>query len=80
MCGGRRPVSISADGFNDNRLDRHIGVAGVIAGGYVRDGVDDVHSCGHLAEDCVAKITSAMIEEVVVAQIDKELCCNWLKS
>ena len=45
----------------------------LIAGGDGGNRVDDVHAVGYPAEYGVAEIARAVIQEVVVAQVDKEL-------
>ena len=44
-----------------------------MAGRHGGDLVDHVHTVGHLAEDGVAEVARAVVEERVVGQVDEEL-------
>src|SRR5690606_38563209 len=56
-----------------DRVDRHVAVPCLPAGGYLADGLDHVLAADHLAEHGVAEVTGAVVEEVVVGQVDEEL-------
>lgn len=63
-----------ADGFDDDRFDRHVLAAVAVGGRGSGDFVDHVHALGDLAEHRVTiAFDGRVVEERVVLQVDEEL-------
>src|SRR5690349_23676754 len=79
-------VGIEGDGFDDDRLLRHVLLKrAALAGRCARDTHHNIHACAYLAEHRVADSVGAWVAKIegdVVGDVDEELRCGrvWVAS